>query len=143
MRYWGNFLHCENGMWHPCRTSENVVCCSQKRFGGIVYVEIYRNAAVSDSVPAGSAVFEADILDLYRTSLHGGVDIRTRQRDFAGAVDSGDDMGISTAGTRDGGDCVSHKSLRNSDACSKAGNACRSDGRFFVGKGILKKMPRA
>ena len=103
-----------------------------------MYAEIYRNAAVSDSVPAGSAVFEADILDLYRTSLHGGVDIRTRQRDFAGAVDSGDDMGISTAGTRDGGDCVSYKSLRNSDACGEVGNAYRSDGAVYLENRILK-----
>ena len=142
MRYWGNFRHCENGMWHPCRAHENVVCCSQKRFGGAVYAEIYRNAAVSDSVPADSVVLETHILALFRTAVHDGVDLRTCQRDSGGAVDPGDDLGICTAGDRDAGDCVSHKSLRNSDACGEAGNTRRSDGRFFVGKGILKKMPR-
>ena len=113
-----------------------------EKIGGVVYAEIYRNAAVSDSVPAGSAVFEADILDLYRTSLYGGMDIRTRQWNSAGAVDSGDDMGIGTAGTHDGGGCVSHQSLRNPVACGEVGNACRSDGKFFVGKGILKTKCR-
>ena len=94
-----------------------------EKIGGFVYAEVYRNAAVSDSVPAGSAVFEADILDLYRTSLHGGMDIRTRQWNSSGVVYPRHDMGIGAAGTRDGGDCVSYKSLRNSDACGEASGA--------------------
>ena len=108
-----------------------------EKIGGFVYAEVYRNAAVSDSVPAGSAVFEADILDLYRTSLHGGMDIRTCKRNSVGAVYSRHDMGIGAAGNRDGGDCVSHKSLRNSDACGEAGNTRRSDGAVYLENRIL------
>ena len=48
-----------------------------EKIGGFVYAEIYPNAAVSYSVPAGSAVLEDRILALFRTALHGGVDIRT------------------------------------------------------------------
>ena len=110
-----------------------------ERYGGIVYAEIYRNAAVSDSVPAGSAVFEDRILALYRTSLHGGVDIWTCKWDSAGAVHSRHDLGIGAAGDRDAGNHISHKSLRNPDACTEAGHAHRSDGRVFMGKSILKK----
>jgi len=120
-------------MWYPCRTPENVVCCSQKRFGGIVYAEIYRNAAVSDSVPACGTGVEADILALFRTALYGGVGIRTCQRDSGGAVDPGDDLGIGTAGDCDVGDCISGKPLWDSDACGEIGDACGSDSRVFMG----------
>ena len=99
---------------------------------GIVYVEIYRNAAVS----------EADILDLYRTALHDGMGIRTCQWDSVCAVYFRHDLGIGTAGNCDVGNCISHMSLRNSDACVEASHAHRSDGSIFVGEGILKNNQR-
>ena len=86
------------------------------KIGGIVYTEIYRNAAVSYSVPAGSAIFEADILDLYQTALYDGMDIQTCQRDSVCAVYFRHDLGIGTAGNCDVGNCISHKSLRSFDA---------------------------
>ena len=110
-----------------------------EKIGGIVYAEVYRNAAVSDSVSADSVVSEADILDLYRTALHGGMDIRSCQRDSVCAVDPRHDMGVGAARDCDAGNCISHQSLRDSDACAEAGHAHRSDGRVFVGEGILKK----
>ena len=110
-----------------------------ERYGGIVYAEIYRNAAVSDSVSAHPVVSEADILDMFRTALHGGMDIRTCQRDSVCAVDPRHDLGVGAAGDCDDRDCISRKSLRNSDACTEAGHAHRSDGRVFMGKSILKK----
>ncbi len=110
-----------------------------ERYGGADYAKISCNAAVSDSVSAGSTVSEADILDLYRTALHGGMDIRTCQRDSVCAVDPRYDLGVGAAGDCDDRDCISRKSLRNSDACAEAGHAHRSDGSIFVGEGILKK----
>ena len=110
-----------------------------ERYGGIVYAEIYRNAAVSYYVPAGSAVFEDHILALLRTALYGGVDIRTCQWGFAGAVDPRHDMGVGAAGDCDDRDRISHQSIRAPDACAEAGHAHRSDGRVFMGKSILKK----
>ena len=106
-------------------------------FGGACYAEIYRNAAVSDFVPAGSVVFETHILALYRTAVHDGVDLRTCQRDSGGAVDPGDDLGIGTAGDRNTGDCISGKSLRNPDACGEAGDTHGSDGGVCMGNCIL------
>ena len=113
-----------------------------ERYGGVVYVEIYRNAAVSDSVSAGSAVFEDHILDLYRTALHGGMDIRSCQRDSVCAVDPRHDMGVGAAGDCDAGNSISRKSLRYSDACAEAGHAYRSNGIIFVGESILKNGQR-
>ena len=129
-------------MWYPCRTPGNVVCCTQKRFGGTVYAEIYSNAAVSDSIPADSVVPETHILALLRAALHGRVDLRTCQRDSGGTVDPGYDLGIGTAGDRDAGDCISGKPLRDPDACGEAGDAHGSDGRVCVGNCILKEHKR-
>ena len=124
-------------MWYPCKTPENVVYCSQKRFGGACYAEIYHNAAVSDSVHANSVVPETHILALFRAALHGGVDLRTCQWDSGGVVDSRYDLGICTTGDCDAGDCISGKSLWDSDACGEAGDAHGSDGRVCVGDCIL------
>ena len=110
--------------------------------GGCVYAEIYCNAAVQDSVSADFADFEAHVLDLLRCTLHDRVGIWDCQRDSVSAVDTWDDMGIGTAGYCDTGDCVSRKSVWHSDACGEIGNACRSDGKFFAGKGILKPKCR-
>ena len=107
--------------------------------GGCIYVEISCNAAVSDSVPAGSAVLEDRILALFRTALHGGMDIRSCQRDSVCAVDPRHDMGVGAAGDCDDRDRISHQSIRAPDACAEAGHAHRSDGRVFMGKSILKK----
>ena len=113
-----------------------------ERYGGADYAKISCNAAVSDSVSAGSAVSEADILDLYRTALHGGMDIRTCQWESAGAVDPRHDLGVGAAGDCDAGDRISRKFLRYSDACAEAGHAHRSDGIIFVGESILKNGQR-
>ena len=69
--------------------------------------------------------------------MYDGVGIRPCQRDSGGAVHPGDDLGIGTAGDCDAGDCVFGKSLWDSEACVEAGDAHGSDGRVFVGNGIL------
>ena len=71
--------------------------------------------------------------------MYYGVGIRTCQRDSGCAVDPGDDLGIGSAGDCDAGDCISGKSIWDSDACGEAGDAHGSDGRVCVGNCILKK----
>ena len=107
------------------------------RHGGVVYAEVYRNAAVSDSVSAYLASSETHIQALYRTAVHDGVDFWTCQRGSGGAVDTGHDLGVGTAGDCDVGDCISHQSLRNPDACGEAGDAYGSDGGVCMGNCIL------
>ena len=102
-----------------------------EKIGGIVYAEVYRNAAVSYSVPAGSAVFEDHILALLRTALYGGVDIRTCQRNSACVVHSRHDMGIGATGDRDAGNRISHKSLLWKDMNTSAGHSRRRIAVFW------------